>query len=232
MSDRIVRDELLTSERYWGCSPEARNLYLSVLLSADDCGRYTGSAFALRTKCMAGTVSAERIEKILLELIDCDLVRAYDVDAARYLFVPRFRQRLRYTTSRYPEPPKQINDLPPIRTDFGRSEDGPRSDFGQTRDGRSEVKRSEVKQKAPATPSLALPDWLPREAWEGFVEMRRKIKAPLTDRACVTLWNKLNAWRTEGHSVAPILDEATTHCWKSVWPPKEQPRSEPTRETI
>ena len=24
MSDRVVRDELLTSERYWRCSPEAR----------------------------------------------------------------------------------------------------------------------------------------------------------------------------------------------------------------
>lgn len=113
MPNRMVRDDLLTSERYWSCSPEARNLYVSIILSADDCARFTGSNFALRTKCMAGTVTAERIDKLLSELMDADLVRVYEHENARYLFVPRFRQTLRYMNSRYPAPPDGMVDTDP-----------------------------------------------------------------------------------------------------------------------
>lgn len=137
MPDRLVRDELLTSERYWSVSPEARNLYVSILLSADDTGRYTASSFALRTKCMAGTVSAERIEKLLLELVDVDLIRLYSDGPGRYLFIPRYRQRLRYPNSRYPEPPIGISDITEKKTDSGPSQDSPKT---------AEVKRSEVKR--------------------------------------------------------------------------------------
>ena len=111
MPKSVIRDQLLTSERYWACSSEARNLYISVLLSADDTGRFTGSNFALRTRCMAGTVSYERIENLLEELLNADLVRIYYVDGARFIFIPRFRQYPRYINSKYPPPPDSIADV-------------------------------------------------------------------------------------------------------------------------
>jgi hypothetical protein len=140
-----VRDELLTSERYWKVSPEARCLFVGILLSADDTARFTGANFALRTKCMAGTVDSERIERLLTELVDVDLVRAYMVKDARYLFVPRFRQRLRFEKSKYPEPPKQISDLTEKKTDASQTQAVPKTDSRQSQDGRSEEKRREVK---------------------------------------------------------------------------------------
>lgn len=85
---------------------------------------------------MAGTVAAERVEKLLLELMDADLVRVYHCADARYLFVPRFRQRLRFPNSRYPEPPNEINDLAIIKTDSSKSKDVLKT---------AEVKRSEEK---------------------------------------------------------------------------------------
>lgn len=171
MPDRMVRDELLTSERYWGCSPEARNLFISILLSADDCARYTGSNFALRTKCMAGSIDSERLEKLLMELIDCDLVRAYQHENARYLFVPRFRQRLRFTKSKYPDPPIEINDLSENKSDSSQTQDGRKSDSSQTQDGRSEEKRREEKRSK----SLAANEKISFSAdgsWEGISESR------------------------------------------------------------
>ena len=111
MSDRIVRDELLTSERYWRCSPEARNLFLSIILTVDDAARMSGSNFTLRTKCMAATIGPERVDAILAELVDCDLVRRYIVDGAPYLFIPRFKNRRRYISgSKFPAPPAEIDD--------------------------------------------------------------------------------------------------------------------------
>ena len=136
MPDRVIRDELITSERWWTCSPEARCLWLGVALSADDAGRYSGAAFPLRTRCMAGTVTDKRIEELLAELVAADLLRSYLVDGRRYLFVPRFRQRQRYVkASRYPTPPKTINDLSENKTDSGQTQDGPKTATSQTEGG-------------------------------------------------------------------------------------------------
>jgi hypothetical protein len=148
MPDRIVRDELLTSERYWSCSPEARNLYLSIVLSVDDAARMSGAVFALRTRCMAGTVSHERISAILAELVDCDLVRRYEHGGKPYLFVPRFRQRLRYfNASKHPEPPTGISDITTHKSVPRQTADVLESVRRQSQDERSEVKRSEVKRE-------------------------------------------------------------------------------------
>ena len=58
------------------------------------------------------------MEKMLAELIDADLIRAYVVASERYLFVPRFRNRRRYfAASKYPTPPNEINDLPIKKAD-------------------------------------------------------------------------------------------------------------------
>ena len=65
-----------------------------------------------------------------------------------------------------------------------------------------------------------LPDWLPREAWTGFEEMRRKIKKPLTDRAAAMAIRKLGTLRLEGHDPAEVLDQSTLNCWQDLYPLK------------
>lgn len=178
MPNRIMRDDLITSERYWSVSPEARNLFVSVVLSADDTGRCQGSNFYLRTRCMAGTVSAERIEKLLLECVDVDLLRVYQHEGARYIFVPRFRQRLRYENSKYPAPPHGISDLPEKKSDHGQPSDSPKADSG-----RLEVE-VDVKNNNTSRASVdALPDGF-AEFWEAYP--RKKAK-----QAAEKAWRKL-----------------------------------------
>lgn len=142
MPNRVFRDELLTSERYWSVSPEARNLFASIVLSADDLGRYTGANFALRTRCMAGTVSAEHIEKLVTELAGVDLIRLYYNNLQRYIFVPRFKQRIQWPHSKCPDPPPEINDLQ-INGKHKITTDVPPLDNGCTT---VEEKRSEEKK--------------------------------------------------------------------------------------
>ena len=147
MPTRMIRAELLDSERYWNCSAEARCLYISILLCADDTARCQGSEYYLRTRCLANSVPASRIPKLITELVDEDLIRLYQCGGAQYVFVPRFRQRLRYVNSRYPAPPSGISDIASEKTDSGRSQDGLK-----TARSRSEVtlKRSEVEVTATA----------------------------------------------------------------------------------
>lgn len=127
MSTRMIREDLLTSERYWAASPESRNLYISILLVADDTARAQASNFYLRTRCMAGSVTPERIEVMLNELQDQDLIRIYQHDGGRYIFVPRFRQRLRYVHSKYPAPPNGISDLVEKKTVSGQAQVSPKT---------------------------------------------------------------------------------------------------------
>lgn len=41
------------------------------------------------------------------------MVRLYEADGGRYLFLPRFRQSIRYVNSRYPAPPEALVDIAP-----------------------------------------------------------------------------------------------------------------------
>lgn len=54
----------------------------------------------------------------------------------------------------------------------------------------------------------ALPEWLPVEAWRGFVEMRKKLRAPLTDRAIKGIFRELEKLRTQGRASRPSSTKA------------------------
>lgn len=66
----------------------------------------------------------------------------------------------------------------------------------------------------------ALPDWLPIDAWQGWVEMRKQRKRPLTDRATNRAINKLEALHTAGHDIGELLDRSTINGWLDIYEPK------------
>jgi len=70
------------------------------------------------------------MEALLSELADQDLIRLYEVKGMRYIFLPRFKQRLRYINSKYPEPPEGLSDLVIKKTDSKQAET-PKEDQAQ-----------------------------------------------------------------------------------------------------
>jgi hypothetical protein len=156
MPDRIVRDELLTSERYWSVSIEAQRLFVHLLLAVDDMGRFSGKNFTIRSACFPGqSVQPEKVEKMLTELHDEDLVRLYSVGGERFVFIPRFGQRLRYKNSKFPAPPKEINDIEEAKTDLRPTAVMPKPDSSLQK--RSEEKRSEEKERGAKRPTFTPP---------------------------------------------------------------------------
>ena len=70
--------------------------------------------------------------------------------------------------------------------------------------------------------ALIIPDGL-REAWNGFVAMRKKIKKPLTDRAVTMILNKLEEFAPDDAlTQSKILDQSTLNVWQTVYPLKEK----------
>lgn len=65
-----------------------------------------------------------------------------------------------------------------------------------------------------------LPDWIPLEAWNGFVEMRKAEKASMTGRAMTLQIGKLEKFRALGHDIEAILDQSTSNNWKDLYPVK------------
>jgi hypothetical protein len=66
-----------------------------------------------------------------------------------------------------------------------------------------------------------LPDWLPLDAWNGWVAMRKQRKRPLTDRATARAINKLDAIRNKGHDIEDLLDRSTINGWLDIYEPKD-----------
>jgi hypothetical protein len=60
-----------------------------------------------------------------------------------------------------------------------------------------------------------------KEAWRGFVDMRKAKKKPLTDRAVKSIFKKLNEYASDDETQAKILDESTVNCWSGVFPLKD-----------
>lgn len=66
------------------------------------------------------------------------------------------------------------------------------------------------------------PDWMPIDAWDGWLEMRKARKKPLTERAMARAINKLDAMRQAGQDIAEVLDRSTLNGWTDVYEIKEQ----------
>ena len=55
-------------------------------------------------------------------------------------------------------------------------------------------------------------------SWDGFCEMRKKIKKPLTDRAAKMILNELERLAPgDDTTKALILDQSVKHCWQDVY---------------
>jgi hypothetical protein len=72
---------------------------------------------------------------------------------------------------------------------------------------------------------VEIPDWIPVEAWSGYLEMRSVQKKPPTNYAVTLLLKKLNAYRQSGYELIAVLEQSIINNWIDVYPPKDQSRN-------
>lgn len=63
-----------------------------------------------------------------------------------------------------------------------------------------------------------IPSWVDADAWEGWKEMRKKIRKPLTSRAMQLALKKLEELKQAGENITDVLDQSTLNCWQSFYP--------------
>ena len=64
---------------------------------------------------------------------------------------------------------------------------------------------------------IELPDWINKEIWDAFLEMRKKTKAPPTDRAKDLLIMELEKLKTAGNDPNSVLEQSIMNNWKGVF---------------
>ncbi len=73
-----------------------------------------------------------------------------------------------------------------------------------------------------AAPGEGLPVWLPLDAWNAFLDMRKKIKKPATDYAQTLLLKKLAAFYAADLDPGVILNQSIMNGWQDLYEPKER----------
>jgi uncharacterized protein YdaU (DUF1376 family) len=66
-----------------------------------------------------------------------------------------------------------------------------------------------------------IPDWVPVEPWNGFIEMRRRKRANPTPRAVELLLKELEKLKRSGCDPGEVLDQSTKSNWTDVYKLKD-----------
>lgn len=81
---------------------------------------------------------------------------------------------------------------------------------------REKEKETEKKRK------VEIPDFIPLQDWNDFVEMRKHTKRSMTERAMKIIFNKLQQIKAKGFDVSEVLQKSIANNWSDVYEPKEK----------
>ena len=78
--------------------------------------------------------------------------------------------------------------------------------------------REEKKQQEAPAP----PPFVPVSLWLSFVEMRKKIRKPMTEHAAQLICLKLEKLKAEGNDPVEVLEQSIRNCWQDVFVTREE----------
>lgn len=104
MPNRILRD-FTNSEKVDQLSPEAENLFVRLMMQADDFGSFYANPKLIKSACFPlKEWTAPTIERLVSELANSGLILLYEVEGKNYLRIVDFGQRLRSMKNGFPNP--------------------------------------------------------------------------------------------------------------------------------
>ena len=206
MPDRIIRDELLESERWLSLKDNADRLaYLALLLRADSLGNFTAEPFRLmRLWRDFGISTLALVSKTVTELADHDLVRCYQVDDKSFVHIPRFGQRnTRYIKRVCPQSPWTTDEQKQRLADNSQCEHSvstPRAQRAHVRDKKRREENNPLSKKRPLDAPVHRPAWF-TDFWTAYP--RREAK-----QAAMRAWDNLKPEAELMNELMPALERA------------------------
>lgn len=98
----------------------------------------------------------------------------------------------------------------------------PKTGHGTQRNHQGTIKEPKkiVRTKPELASDVALPDWMPMQAWTGYLDMRKSKRKVPTPYALSLVLGDLSRFHAKGHDVAAVLDASTKNGWTDVYEPK------------
>lgn len=134
-------------------------------------------------------------------------------------------------TEQFRNSAQTVPDFPPKSTVFPHksTENGTRNPQEPTK----EPKGKRHKARAPEI-EIELPDWMPVDAWNGFLAMRKSIKSPVSAEGMPLAVKKLAELRDAGQDPRAVLEQSTMNNYKGLFEVRgdrqQQPGGRPNRQ--
>jgi len=77
---------------------------------------------------------------------------------------------------------------------------------------------TQSKVKYSKVDNTIIPDWIDKELWEGFLEVRKEKKAASTEYALSLIIKDLEKFKAAGDNPNEVLKRSITNSWKGVFP--------------
>lgn len=206
MPNRIIKDSIRTSDSINSLSWFEECLFYRLIVSCDDYGRFDGRLAIIKGMCfpLKDGVTTKNIENALSKLVSAGLVKRYVVDGKPYLSLPTWEQHqnIRAHKSKYPKPEEshvntdeyncmQMDADAPVIQSESKSESKSKSYTGDVRlDG----------------------------AVVDFMEHRKKLKKPMTEKAVSLLVKKLEKLGNTTDERIAIINQSIERGWQGIFP--------------
>ena len=163
------------------------------------------------------------INRIIKNLVEADLIFVMRFNKHRYdktrwfALNPKGIEKLRSVTLADGYPAQFDSDQ------FDSDQNGTGSaQFGTTiPETSTETSFNTKKEKINKKEKFQLPDWIDKETWYAFIEMRKSIRAVPTERAKELLVKKLEALQESGENANEVLNQSIMNNWKGLFTVKE-----------
>lgn len=203
------------SDPVWGCSLAARGLWHEMMDRMHESERYgylveNGRPIPHeRVARMVGAASLEEFETLLAELLAAGVPRK---TASGVIYSKRMVE----------DEQKRAEWRGKNRRNYIRRKEDSLSDSTpiHSRLAFAFADKEKEREKKEA-PHPTVPEIVPITLWLSFVEMRKKIRHPLTEHAGELIRRKLRQLKDQGHDPVECLENSIRNGWRDVFEPKE-----------
>jgi hypothetical protein len=205
MPNRIIKESICTSETIDLLTAEEECFFYRLIVNCDDYGRMDARTPILVSRCFplrSNEGKRKQVEKMIDSLLRSELIFLYA--EGKYLQIIKWdkHQRIRAARSKYPEPSADEIIRCQLTADDNKCSRNPIQSESE-----SELTPFEI-------------------AFEDFMEMRKKIKKPLTDKARQLILKRLNELSVNEETQIAILNQSTMNCWQGVFELKTVPQKQ------
>ena len=210
---------IIDSDAFLDMSVTARLLYYDLSMRADDDG------FVNSPKKIMRMVGASEDDLRMLAARKFIIPFENGVVVIKHWRIHNYIRKDRYNETHYSEQKEmlELDENGSYRLVDQRSTDGlPMVDqrLTQVRLGKDRLVKDNIKKSAEALFDEIEDEEL-KSLYIDFYEMRKKMKAPMTEKAVKLLINKVCSLEQDVERQKRLLNEAILHGWKSVYPLKD-----------